>query len=170
MMTRLRRATRSSAIASLLISLVSFAPAAAQDIRTPLSQPVKVKQGMLNVPALSPLWLLGEYAAKYNVHIENIMFQRFADTRTALAAGDLDITAFGPQDISLALGQGNKSLVGVAGVGSGNDCLVVRKGEDVKEWKQVPGKTIGVGAGAISWLKCAATSTERGLGYRTLKI
>jgi hypothetical protein len=33
-----------------------------------------------------------------------IMFQRFADARTALASGDLDITAFGPQDISLTLG------------------------------------------------------------------
>ena len=29
-------------------------------------------------------------------------------------SGDLDITAFGPQDISLALGQGTKTLVGVA--------------------------------------------------------
>jgi len=170
-MTRLRRSLPFIAILyAIVFFVVPIGGAAAQEIRTPLPQPVKVRQGMLNVPALSPLWLLGEYAAKYNVHIENIMFQRFADTRTALAAGDLDITAFGPQDISLALGQGNKSLVGVAGVGSGNDCLVVRKGEDVKDWKQVPGKTIGVGAGSISWLKFAATTTEHGLDYPKLKI
>ena len=168
---RLRCSIPFTAILCVLVFFViSVGDAAAQDIRAPLPQPVKVKQGMLNVPALSPLWLLGEYAAKYNVHVENIMFQRFADTRTALAAGDLDITAFGPQDISLALGQGNKSLVGVAGVGSGNDCLVVRKGEDVKDWKQVPGKTIGVGAGSISWLKFAATTMEHGLDYPKLKI
>jgi len=68
---------------------------------------------MLNVPALSPLWLLPEYAAKYNVQIEPVMFQRFADARTALASGDLDITALA-QDITLALGQGAKSMVGVA--------------------------------------------------------
>ena len=142
----------------------------AQEIRSALPQPVKVKQGMLNVPALSPLWLLAEYAAKYNVQVENVMFQRFADARTALAAGDLDITAFGPQDISLALGQGNKSLVGVAGVGSGNDCLVVRKGEDVKDWTQLPGKAIGIGAGSISWLKFAASTTEHGIDYPKLKV
>src|SRR5947207_11857643 len=58
---------------------------------------------------------------------------RFADARTALASGDLDITAFGPQDITLAVAQGAKSLVGVAGVGSGNDCLIVRKGDDRSE-------------------------------------
>src|SRR6186997_2975147 len=106
---------------------------AQSDLRAPLPQPVQIKQGMLNVPALSPLWLLPEEAAKYNIKIEMVMFQRFADARTALATGDIQITAFGPQDISLALGQGAKSMVGVAGVGSGNDCLIVRKGEDVKD-------------------------------------
>ena len=139
-------------------------------VRSPLPAPVKVKQGMLNVPALSPLWLLPEYAAKYNVQIETVMFQRFADARTALASGDLDITAFGPQDISLALGQGAKSMVGVAGVGSGNDCLLVRKGDDVKDWKALSSKAIGVGAGSISWLKFAASAQENGLDYGKLKV
>src|SRR6185503_13641704 len=86
-----------------------------------LAQSVKIKQGMLNVPALSPLWLLPDEAKKQGIEIEMVMFQRFADARTALASGDIQITAFGPQDISLALGAGAKSLVGVAGVGSGND-------------------------------------------------
>jgi len=127
---------------------------------------------MLNVPALSPLWLLPEYAAKYNIQIEQVMFQRFADARTALATGDLDITAFGPQDITLALGQGQgiKTLVGVAGVGSGNDCLLVRKGDDIKEWKALAGKNIGIGAGSISWLKFAASTQEHGIDYSSLKV
>jgi sulfonate transport system substrate-binding protein len=143
---------------------------AQSDLRKPLPQPVQVKQGMLNVPALSPLYLLPEEAAKYNVKIETVMFQRFADARTALVTGDIHITAFGPQDISLALGQGAKTLVGVAGVGSGNDCLVVRKGEDIKDWKSVADKRIGIGAGSISWLKFAASVQENGLQYNKLKI
>ena len=72
---------------------------------------LKIKQGMLNVPALSPLWLLPDEAKKHGIEIESVMFQRFADARTALASGDIQLTAFGPQDISLALGAGNKSLV-----------------------------------------------------------
>jgi ABC-type nitrate/sulfonate/bicarbonate transport system substrate-binding protein len=162
--------TAGLAMAFLLV-VTSLAPAAAQeDVRSPLRTPVKVKQGMLNVPALSPLWLLPEYAAKYNVHIETVMFQRFADARTALASGDLDLTAFGPQDISLGLGQGAKSMVGVAGVGSGNDCLVVRKGEDITQWSALREKTIGIGAGSISWLKFAASTQENGVEYPRLKI
>jgi len=84
--------------------------------------------------------------------------------------GDIHIAAFGPQDISLALGSGAKSLVGVAGVGSGNDCLIVRKGEDIKDWKALPGKAIGVGAGSISWLKFAASTQEHGIEYPSLKV
>ena len=153
-----------------VVALASATARAQSDVRSPLPAALKVKQGMTNVPALSPLWLLPEYAAKYNVQIEMVMFQRFADARTALASGDLDITAFGPQDISLALGQGVKSLVGVAGIGSGNDCLIVRKGEDIKDWKALSGKAIGVGAGSISWLKFAASVQENGLQYPSLKV
>ena len=151
-------------------ALVAGDALAQADLRSPLPQPVTLKQGMLNVPALSPLWLLPEEAAKYNIRIETVMFQRFADARTALVSGDIHLTAFGPQDISLALGQGAKSLVGLAGVGSGNDCLVVRKGEDIKDWKSVADKRIGIGAGSISWLKFAASVQENGLQYNKLNI
>jgi len=154
------KAIRSAALACALA--LAVAPA--------LGQSVKIKQGMLNVPALSPLWLLPDEAKKHGIEIEMVMFQRFADARTALASGDIQITAFGPQDISLALGGGAKSLVGVAGVGSGNDCLIVRKGEDIKDWKSVSDKRIGVGAGSISWLKFAASVQENGLQYNKLKI
>ena len=159
----------------VLATLVLLLPAAdglaqGDAVRAPLATPVKTKLGMTNVPALSPLWLLPEYAAKYNIQIETVMFQRFADARTALASGDLDITAFGPQDITLAVAQGAKSLVGVAGVGSGNDCLIVRKGEDVRDWKDLTAKRIGIGAGSISWLKFAASVQEHGVDYGKLKI
>jgi NitT/TauT family transport system substrate-binding protein len=165
---------RKGVIGGCLLATLLAAPLAglaqSGSLRAALPAPVKVKQGMLNVPALSPLWLLPEEAAKYNIQIEMVMFQRFADERTALASGDIQIAAFGPQDISLAVAQGAKSLVGVAGVGSGNDCLLVRKGEDIKDWKSLADKRIGVGAGSISWLKFAASVQENGLKYGDLKV
>jgi sulfonate transport system substrate-binding protein len=173
-MSQARFACRRPAVvilaAVLAIAAVVASSFAQSDVRRPLPASVKVRLGMTNVPALSPLWLLPEYASKYNIQMETTLFQRFADARTALATGDLEITAFGPQDISLALGQGTKSMVGIAGVGSGNDCLIVRKGDDVKDWKALGGKSIGVGAGSISWLKFAASVQEHGLEYPKLKI
>jgi ABC-type nitrate/sulfonate/bicarbonate transport system substrate-binding protein len=166
------RRIRAAVLAVCALAALAAPAAMAQSdpVRTPLPAPLKVKLGMTNVPALSPLWLLPEYAAKYNITMEQVMFQRFADARTALATGDIDLTAFGPQDISLALGQGTRTLVGVAGVGSGNDCLIVRKGEDIKDWKALATRTIGVGAGSISWLKFAASAQENGLDYGKLKV
>src|SRR2546421_3283447 len=160
------------AMLTLLAAPVTWTPATAQTdaARTRLAASVKVKQGMANVPALSPLWLLPEQAAKYNIQIEQILFQRFADERTALASGDLDIAAFGPQDITLAVAQGARSLVGVAGVGSGNDCLLVRRGEDIRDWKELGTRKIGIGAGSISWLKFAASVQEHGVDYGKLRI
>ena len=173
-MSRSSLACRRTAVVLLagLVALVAVvATSLAQpDVRSPLPAPVKVRLGMANVPALSALWLLPDYAAKYNIQMETALFQRFADARTALAAGDLEVTAFGPQDISLALGQGAKSMVGIAGLGSGNDCLIVRKGDDIKDWKALSGKAIGVGAGSISWLKFAASVQEHGLEYPKLKV
>ena len=160
----------SSLVVACIGALASEVALAQADLRAPLPQPLKIKQGMLNVPALSPLWLLPDEAAKYNIQVEMVMFQRFSDARTALVSGDLQLTAFGPQDISLALGQGAKSLLGVAGLGQGNDCLLVRKGEDVKDWKDMADKRIGIGAGSISWLKFAAGVQENGLQYSALKI
>ncbi|HET7341850.1 MAG TPA: ABC transporter substrate-binding protein [Methylomirabilota bacterium] len=164
------RSVGSAAAVLVILALLGGGAAAQGDVRSPLPAPVKARLGMANVPALSPLWLLPEYAGKYNVQMETVLFQRFADARTALAAGDLDITAFGPQDITLALGQGAKTLIGVAGVGSGNDCLIVRKGDEIKDWSALSGKAIGVGAGSISWLKFAASVQEHGLEYPKLKI
>jgi ABC-type nitrate/sulfonate/bicarbonate transport system substrate-binding protein len=97
-------------LAALVLAVTAGVVVAQDDLRKPLETPVKARLGMLNVPALSPLYLLPEYAARHNIQVETIMFQRFADARTALASGDLDITAFGPQDITLAVAQGAKSL------------------------------------------------------------
>ena len=171
-MTPTFRATRivRCLTAAALLAAPPAILAQSDPLRAPLPAPITVKVGMLNVPALSPLWLMPEYAAKYNITMEAVMFQRFADARTALASGDIQITAFGPQDISLGLGQGAKTMVGVAGVGSGNDCLIVRKGEDVKDWKQLADRRVGVGAGSISWLKFAAGVQENGMVYKDLKI
>jgi sulfonate transport system substrate-binding protein len=162
---------RRLALAVLVLGCAaSVAVAQGDAIRTPLPAPVTARLGMLNVPALSPLWLLPEYAARYNIQIATVMFQRFADARTALASGDLDVTAFGPQDITLAVAQGGKSIVGVAGVGSGNDCLLVRRGEDLRDWTELATKKIGIGAGSISWLKFAASVQEHGVDYGKLRV
>src|SRR5436305_12227034 len=95
---KIRLAGSMLAMLTLLAVPVSWTPATAQTdaARTRLAAPVKVKQGMANVPALSPLWLLPEQAANYNIQIEQLLSQRLADERTSLDSRDRDIAAFVP--------------------------------------------------------------------------
>jgi len=76
------------------------------------------------VPALSPLCscrVRGEIQ-----HTDrNLMFQRFADARTALASGDIQLTAFVRRTSPRAGPRPSRSSGSRRG--SGNDCLIVRK-------------------------------------------
>ncbi len=130
----------------------------------------KVRMGIATIAPLAPQFTLPDVAKKQGLAIEFVSFQRFADARTALASGDLDAAFYGPQDLSLALAQGKRSMGAVSGVASGGDCLIVRKGEDIRDWKALEGKSVGVGAGSISWLKFAASTQESGLPYNKMKV
>src|SRR5206468_3175080 len=83
--------------------------------RTPLPARVTAKLGMLNVPALSPLWLLPEYAAAYNIQIETVMLQRFADGRTALASVQEHGVDYGKLQITNIVGGGANYLKALQG-------------------------------------------------------
>ncbi|MCL6647639.1 MAG: ABC transporter substrate-binding protein [Chloroflexi bacterium] len=128
--------------------------------------------GAIKVINLAPMWVLPEIAKKYNVEVEVVEFQRFADVRTALIAREIDFGAFGPQDISLAMASGATNLVGLAGAGVGNDTVIIRKGVEVKDWKDLKGLRVGIGAGSISWVKFVASIAERPdeIRYSDLKI
>jgi sulfonate transport system substrate-binding protein len=160
-------ASFASKIALMMLCVASAVPAASAEEQK-AAAPVRI--GVLNLAPIAPLLAISEYAAKQGIQVEQVQFQRFADARTALAAGQIDFAPLGPQDISLALSQGITSLVGVAGIARGGDCLVARKDTDIKDWASLKGKTIGVGAGSISWLKFAASVQEAGESYSSLKI
>ncbi len=133
------------------------------------AKPTLIRVGIINAASSATLWALPTLAKKYNFEVQEATFQRYSDARTALAAGDIDVANVGPQDIVLALSQGVKSIVALAGVASGGNCMAVRKGEDVADWAALKGRTIGVGAGSISWLMFAASVQDNNVDYATLK-
>lgn len=144
--------------------------AAVDDPMEPLQERASVRVGAARVVNLAPTWLLEETADAYNVDVEYVEFGRFADARTALAAGEIDFTTFGPQDIVLAMAEGSDNLVGLAGAGSGNDALVVAEGSGIEDWSDLEGRSVGIGAGSISWVKFAASVQEHGVDYANLNI
>ena len=151
--------------AALLTAGLATPVARAEDA----SKPTVVRLGIINAASSATLWALPEIGKKYSLDFKEVTFQRYADARTALAAGDIDAANIGPQDIALSLNQGVRSIVALAGTASGGNCLAVRNGVTINDWQQLKGKSIGIGAGSISWLMFAASVAENGLDYNTLK-
>jgi len=95
--------------------------------------------------------------------VETIMFQRFADTRTALAPPAIWQTALRPQTLA-----GTRPAVSSGSPRGLRHRLSRRRTGEASNWDRSR-QNVGVGAGSISWLKFAATTTEYGLDYPKLK-
>ena len=84
----------------------------------PLPAPVTLTVGYQKVGHLVPMVQIADELKKMNVEIKLVEFARYADARTAMLAGSLDVASVGPADLAIALSQGSKAMVGIMGVGS----------------------------------------------------
>ena len=80
--------------------------------------PVSLTVGYEKVGHLAPILLAGDVLKKAGMDIKLVEFVRYADARTALLAGSLDVAAVGPADLAIALANGSSNMVGLMGVGS----------------------------------------------------
>jgi sulfonate transport system substrate-binding protein len=135
----------------------------------PLATRVTLRVGYVKVGHLAPMLFVADELKKLNVDVKETEFVRYADVRTALLTGALDVGSVGPGDLAIALAQGNTSLVGLTGVASSDKHLVVRKGVKIDSWKDIAGKRIGIAPGSAVWFQWAATLTEKGIPYSTFK-
>lgn len=149
---------------------LSLAPGLARAVSpmpTPLSPPVKLVVGYVKVGHLAPLSLVPEDAKKLGVELELVEFSRYADARTALLAGSLDVAAVAPADLAISLAQGSTSMVGIMGVGSSKKYVIGRKGVKLASWDDLKGKKVALGPGSAVWFQFAATVTEKGVSYNS---
>jgi sulfonate transport system substrate-binding protein len=130
----------------------------------------EVRVAWFRVGHTAPLYVLSRFAEKRGVKVNLIEFKRYADARTAVASGDLDLAAVGPQDVAFAVAAGSRDVIGVAGLAALGDCLVIRKGVDVKSWSDFKGLRVAVGAGSIAWTKFVAALVESDVPYADVKI
>ncbi|TPW27378.1 ABC transporter substrate-binding protein [Martelella alba] len=146
------------------LSMAGLLPAKAAD-PAPLDQEVTLKVGYQKVGHLAPLELVQEKLAPLNINLDLVEFSRYADTRTALIAGSLDVATVGPADLAIALAQGSDAVVGIMGVGSSAKYPIVRDGVTMTSWDDLKGKKIGIAPGSAVWFQFAATLIENDIPY-----
>jgi sulfonate transport system substrate-binding protein len=129
------------------------------------SGPVTLTVGYQKVGHLAPIILLADDLRKQGVEIKLVEFARYADARTALLAGSLDVAAVGPADLAIALANGSTNMVGLMGVGSSPKYLIGRAGVKFDSWEDIKGKKIAIAPGSAVWFQFAATLIEKGIPY-----
>ncbi|MGZ8117237.1 ABC transporter substrate-binding protein [Bordetella bronchiseptica] len=144
------------------------AVAAAQSAQPPAAPQKQVLTiGYVKVGHLSPMIFVTEPLKACNVEVKPVEFVRYADARTALLSGSIDVSGIGPADLAIALAQGSDKIVGLAGVASSPKYLVTRKGVKMDDWKDLAGKRVGIAPGSAVWFQWAATLAEKGIPYNS---
>ena len=132
-----------------------------------LPAPVTLTVGYQKVGHLVPMVQIADDLKKMNVELKLVEFARYADARTALLAGSLDLASVGPADLAIALSQGSKAMVGIMGVGSSLKYVIARKGVKFDSWADIAGKKIGIAPGSAVWFQFAATMVEKNVPYNS---
>jgi sulfonate transport system substrate-binding protein len=151
------------------VLLLGYAGGAIADVPAPLPQPVTLNVGYQKVGHLAPMPMVVEPLEKLGVKVNLIEFARYADTRTAIIAGSIDMATVGPADLAIALSNGSKSVVGLMGVGSSLKYVIGRTGVKLDSWEDLKGKTVAIAPGSAVWFQFAATLVEKGVPYSSFK-
>ncbi len=150
---------------SIVLTLAATAAFAVGPSPAPMKQKEVLTVGYVKVGHLAPMLMLEEELKKLNIEVKRAEFVRYADARTALLSGSVDVSAVGPGDLAIVAAQGSKNLIGLTGVGSSAKYLVVRKGVKIDDWADINGKKIAIAPGSAVWFQWAMTLIEKNIPY-----
>ncbi len=129
------------------------------------AQAASLTVGYEKVAHLAPIIPAAAELKQAGMDIKLVEFVRYADARTALLAGSLDVAAVGPADLAIALANGSNSMVGIMGVGASPKYVIGRTGTKFDSWDDIKGKKIAIAPGSAVWFQFAATLVEKGIPY-----
>lgn len=157
------------ALAAAAVASLSMPAFAVGPEPKPLSPPVTLTVGYQKVGHLAPMILIEGELKKLGVDVKLVEFVRYADARTALLAGSLDIASVGPADLAISLAQGSTDVVGLMGVGSSPKYVIGRTGTKFDSWEDLKGKKIAIAPGSAVWFQFAATLVEKNIPYNSFQ-
>jgi sulfonate transport system substrate-binding protein len=125
--------------------------------------------GYQKVAHLAPVILIADDLKKAGIDVKLVEFARYADARTALLAGSLDVASVGPADLAIALANGSNSMVGIMGVGASPKYVIAKTGQKFDSWDDIKGKKIAIAPGSAVWFQFAATLVEKNIPYNSFQ-
>jgi sulfonate transport system substrate-binding protein len=148
-------------MAALVMAGSLAAPALSQ------TAPVTLTVGYQKVGHLAPMILIADALKAQGVDLKLVEFARYADARTALLAGSLDVASVGPADLAISLANSSTNMIGIMGVGSSPKYVIAGKGKTFNSWDDIRGKKIAIAPGSAVWFQFAATLIEKNIPYNS---
>jgi sulfonate transport system substrate-binding protein len=96
------------------------------------------------------LWGLGPFAEKHGLRIEMVAAMTNADQQRALQVGGAEVATQGYQNPAIMAEQNVSNVKVIAGLYLGGQNLVMRRGVELKSWKDLEGKKIGRAPGTFA--------------------
>src|SRR4029453_9323016 len=97
-----------------------------------------------------PLWGIEPFAEKYGIRTEMIPIMTNADQQRALQTGGADVATQGYVNPAIMAEQNVTNVKIVSGLYLGGQNLIMRKGVELKSWKELEGKKIGRAPGTFA--------------------
>jgi ABC-type nitrate/sulfonate/bicarbonate transport system substrate-binding protein len=116
-----------------------------------------------------PLWGIGSFAEKAGFRVEYIPAGTNADMQRNLESG-IELGTLGYQSPALMAEQNVKNVKIIAGEQFGGQNLIMRKGVDIKSWKELEGKRIGRPPGSYVAILFTLAAKENGVDISKVNL
>jgi sulfonate transport system substrate-binding protein len=116
------------------------------------------------------LWGLGPFAEKYGLRTEMVPAMTNADQQRALQVGGADVATLGYQNPAIMAEQNVANVKIIAGIYLGGQNLIVRKGVEVKSWKDLEGKKIGRAPGTFAQIVFILAAEANGVDVSRINL
>jgi ABC-type nitrate/sulfonate/bicarbonate transport system substrate-binding protein len=128
-----------------------------------------VRIAMARSVSVLPLWGIEQFAAKHGFRVELLASANNAEMQRQLQSG-VELASLGYQSPAVMAEQNVDSIKILGGVYTGGQNLIVRTGVEVKSWKDLEGKRIGVPGGSYALVLFTLTAEENGVDLQKVEI
>jgi sulfonate transport system substrate-binding protein len=116
------------------------------------------------------LWGMGPFAEKHGIRTEMVAVITNADQQRALQNGNVEVATLGYQNPAIMAEQNVSNVKVTSGLYLGGQNLVMRKGVDLKTWKDLEGKKIGRAPGTFAQILFTLAAEANGVDISRVNL
>jgi len=147
----------------------------ALDRATPVAQAQQAEKKVVRIATARgvnfvALWGIGPFAEKYGIRAEMIDAVTNADQQRSIQVGGAEIASLGYQSPAIMAEQNVGNVKVIAGVYLGGQNLIIRKGVELRSWKDLEGKKIGRAPGTFAQILFILAAQANGVDISKVNL